>query len=477
MRPLRHRLFVSVLLTVVCACSSSTVAPEFSLLYTPAARYHGPDRNPIIAIPGILGSKLRDPHTGELAWGAFEGGAADPNSPAGAREIALPIGAQQALVDLRDDIVPSGVLDKVHIRLGIIALDIQAYAGILATLGAGGYRDQSLGLGGEVDYGDDHFTCFQFDYDWRRDNVENAKRLRDFIEEKRAYVQAQYKERYGIDDADVKFDIAAHSMGAVLTRYFLMYGDADLAADGSLPAVTWQGAEHVERVILIGPPNAGSSEALLELIEGRKFGPLLPFYPPAVLGTFPSMYELLPRNRHQPVLWDGDASHPVTDVTDSALWERSGWGLADPKQADVLKILLPNEPDPVVRRDTALKFQRRALLRAREFQSALDQRAQLPAGLDLFLVAGDTVNTIAQLSVNSADGTVSVVSRAPGDGVVLRTSALLDERAGGSYRPMVDTPIAFRQVLFLPGEHLALTRNPIFRDNVLFWLLEDKRPH
>ena len=151
-------------------------------------RYHGTDRNPIIAIPGILGSKLRDPHTGELAWGAFEGGAADPGSPAGAREIALPIGRQQALVDLRDDILPSGVLDRVHIQLGIIALDIQAYAGILATLGAGGYRDQSLGLSGEVDYGDDHFTCFEFDYDWRRDNVENATRLRDFIEEKRAYV-------------------------------------------------------------------------------------------------------------------------------------------------------------------------------------------------------------------------------------------------------------------------------------------------
>jgi hypothetical protein len=472
---LRQRMLVSAVLTAICACAASTTAPEFSLLYTPAARYHGPDRNPIIAIPGILGSKLRDPHTGELAWGAFEAGAADPSSPMGARQIALPIGALAALIDLRDDIVPSGVLDKVHIQLGIVALDIQAYAGILATLGAGGYRDQSLGLGGDVDYGNDHFTCFQFDYDWRRDNVENARRLRDFIDEKRKYVQTQYKTRYGIDNADVRFDIAAHSMGALLTRYFLMYGGADLPADGTLPAVTWQGAEHVERVIMIGPPNAGSPEALLELIHGRKFAPLLPFYPPAVLGTFPSMYELLPRNRHHPVLWDGDASRPVADITDSALWERNGWGLADPKQADVLKTLLPNEPDPAVRRDTALKFQRRALLRAREFQAALDQPARVPAGLDLFLVAGDSIDTIAQLSVNSADGAVEVHSRAPGDGTVLRTSALLDERAGDNYRPMVDTPIAFRQVLFLPDEHLALTRSTIFRDNVLFWLLEDKR--
>ncbi len=113
-------------------------------------------------------------------------------------------------------------------------------------------------------------------------------------------------------------------------------------------------------MILVGPPNAGAAEALLELTQGRKFAPLLPFYYAAVLGTFPSICQLLPRDRHHPLLIDA-------------------------------------------------------------------------------------------------------------------ASALLDERAGGAYRPHVDTPIAFRQVLFLPGEHLELTRDAVFRDNLLFWLLEDKR--
>lgn len=474
-RDSRHWILVGALLLALFGCTSGSKSPHFSLLYTPAAQHHGPDRNPIIAIPGILGSKLRDPRTGALAWGAFEAGTADPENPAAARLIALPIDAVRALVDLRDNIVPSGVLDKVHINLGIVALDIQAYAGILATLGAGGYRDENLGLGKEVDYGGDHFTCFQFDYDWRRDNVENAKRLRDFIEEKRQYVQAQYKRRYGIDNADVKFDIAAHSMGALLTRYFLMYGGQDLPADGALPALTWEGAQHVERVILIGPPNAGSSEALLQLIEGRKFAPLLPFYPPAVLGTFPSIYELLPRNRHRPLVWDGDPKRPVADITDPDLWEKNGWGLADAKQASVLKTLLPDERDAAVRRTTALAFQRHALLRAHAFQEALDRPATLPHGLDLFLVAGDSIDTVQQLSVSSTTGAVTVHSRAAGDGTVLRSSALLDDRAGSEFRPNVDTNIAFRQVLFLPDEHLELTRSAVFRDNVLFWLLEDKR--
>jgi hypothetical protein len=83
---------------------------------------------------------------------------------------------------------------------------------ILAALGAGGYQDESLGLAGAVDYGSDHYTCFQFDYDWRRDNVENARRFARFVEEKRAYVQAENRRRFG-DAGELRFDVVAHSMG------------------------------------------------------------------------------------------------------------------------------------------------------------------------------------------------------------------------------------------------------------------------
>jgi len=464
----------SVLLAIACASNPRT--PDFALLYTPAARHHGPDRNPIIAIPGILGSKLRDPASGELAWGAFEGGAADPARPAGARLIALPIDERPTLADLRDELLPSGVLEKLRVQLAGIPIDIQAYAGILATLGAGGYRDEALGLAGEVDYGKDHFTCFQFDYDWRRDNVENAKRLHAFIEEKRAYVQREYAKRYGILNADVKFDIAAHSMGGLLTRYYLMYGAQDLPANGDLPALTWEGAKRVARVILIGPPNAGAAEALVQLVDGRKIGPTLPYYSPAVLGTFPSIYQLLPRSRHAPALWDGDLSQPIVDLLDPKIWVLNNWGLADPAQADALATLLPSVPDATQRRAIALAFQHRALERARAFQAALDRRdATAPADLDLLLVAGDAAPTAAQLSVSRANGRVSVLRRAPGDETVLRSSALLDERAGGVYRPGLDSPLAYRQVLLLPETHLGLTRSDVFRDNVLFWLLEQPR--
>ena len=78
-------------------------------------------------------------------------------------------------------------------------VELNAYYNILSALGVGGYRDQGLSQAGVIDYGDLHFTCFQFDYDWRRDIVENAQALDRFIQEKTDYVKTEIKRRYGID--------------------------------------------------------------------------------------------------------------------------------------------------------------------------------------------------------------------------------------------------------------------------------------
>ena len=86
--------------------------------------------------------------------------------------------------ELTDSVRSDGALDRVKIKLFGLPLQLNAYINILSTLGAGGYLDQSLASNklNEIDYGDEHFTCFQFDYDWRLDNVENARRLKKFIE-------------------------------------------------------------------------------------------------------------------------------------------------------------------------------------------------------------------------------------------------------------------------------------------------------
>jgi len=223
-------------ITVLGACGILHKEPttDLKFIYEKSAQYHLPDRNPIIVIPGILGSRLQNTDTGQTVWGAFNGEALNPNTEDGARIISLPIEEGKLLSESRDNVAADGVLESVDIKLFGLPLNIRAYASILSTLGAHGYRDESLGLNG-LDYGDDHFTCFQYAYDWRRDNVENARLLQEFIDDKRVYVQANYRARYGIEDADVKFDIVAHSMGGLVARYFMRYGDEDLPENGEMP--------------------------------------------------------------------------------------------------------------------------------------------------------------------------------------------------------------------------------------------------
>src|SRR5262249_38441716 len=166
-------------------CTAQIKPPDLGGLYSRAAKTQR--RNPVIVIPGILGSKLVDERTHRVVWGAFSGDYANPQTPDGARLVALPMREGATLAELRDDVRPDGVLDRGRLNLLGLPVELQAYVNILATLGVGGYRDQLLGQAGAVDYGPLHYTCFQFDYDWRRDNVENARRLAEFIREKRAY--------------------------------------------------------------------------------------------------------------------------------------------------------------------------------------------------------------------------------------------------------------------------------------------------
>ena len=466
---LLHYLMWSVVLT---SCGTVQLVPDLGVLYDELAQQADPHRNAIIVIPGILGSRLVDQETEAVAWGAYGWGQVDPNSAQGARLIALPMAQGQALSELRDDVRPQGALDRIAVNFIGFPVQLNAYYNILRALGVGGYRDQQLAEAGVVDYGDRHFTCFQFAYDWRRDIVESSQALDRFLKAKQAEVKREIKKRFGIKRQEVKFDLVAHSMGSLVARYYLRYGAADLPADGGLPELTWEGARHVERLVMIGPPNAGSVDAIDSLIHGLRPAFLFPKYSAAVLGTMPSLYQLLPRSRHRSLL---DAQgQPVIDIFDPELWKTNQWGLANPAQANILAMLLPEISDPRERRQVALEHQRKALARGKQLTEALDVSATPPSSVRLYLVAGDAVETLKTLQFDR-EGALRVVETGPGDGIVLRSSALMDERVARKKRERLISPIDWTQVLFLFSDHLEMTEDPAFIDNLLYFLLESPR--
>lgn len=461
------------MIAALAACGEEPRAPDLSQLYVNAASIETQQRRPVISIPGTIGSKLIVRDTKEAIWGGDDGLSIDPEVPENIRKIALPISkGDEPLRELRDNIRPNGVLRVAKASIFGTILEVDVYQGVISTLIAGGFdfrktreeeiRDREINL-----------DSFEFPYDWRRDIVEAAQELDDFITRKSDQVFETRQKVFGAEARRPKFDIVAHSMGGLVTRYYLMYGAADLPEDGSLPELTWAGAKNINTVVFIAPPNSGSVLSFENLVNGKSFGPLQPFYEPALLGTQVSVYQLFPRTRHNRVTIEG-SDEPV-DIFDAENWDKNGWGMLNPGQDKVLQILMPDEPDAAARRARAKLHLKKVLARSEQFQRAMDRPATLPEELEAYLVVGGGYETPAAGEFVPETGRLEISKLEEGDGVVLRASSLLDERQDGNYSLGLRAPVQFKRVLLLPEEHVDITKSAVFGDNLLYWLLEGQR--
>lgn len=321
---------------------------------------------PIIIIPGLTGSDLVNSKTGEQVW--FK------NHRSKDDDLRLPISAN--LVADRDSLVSRDIIRSVKFLKFLPESEI--YERLINALETrGGYREAKWTTATRRDYQD---TFYVFPYDWRRDNVENARLLIRRIE--------TLKRRLG--KPDLKFNVIAHSMGGLIARYAAMYGNADLPS--GTPTPTWAGARHFGRVFLLGTPNEGSVSALDALLNGFSYvggGLNLPFVQNISrfdVFTLPSSYQLLP---HEGTLVAYDENlKPITiDIFDPGQWEKYNWAIW--QDDDFAKKFDATE------QKNAKAFFIAALARAKQFQTALDANTQAKPPVSFYLFGSDCKETPA----------------------------------------------------------------------------------
>lgn len=142
MRTISHKLalFLFLLTSLAAsACSTPPRSPDLGGLYNELVQNEDPYRNPVILVPGILGSKLVDRPSDVIVWGAFGSGNASSNTAEGARLVALPMIRGKKFSELQDNVIPTETLDKVVISFGGYPLALNTYSHILGVLGVGGY--------------------------------------------------------------------------------------------------------------------------------------------------------------------------------------------------------------------------------------------------------------------------------------------------------------------------------------------------
>jgi len=401
-------------------------------------------------IPGILGTELINPKTNETVW---------PSAFRTSQE-GLPISPD--LTANRDDLMPGKIIETV--KLARVLPEVYVYRDLLVALRRyAGYRDGDWNNPATDGYQD---TFYVFPYDWRQDNVSNARELIRRISQLKTKLQRP----------DLKFNIVAHSMGGLIARYAAMYGDADLPPGDGPIQPTWQGAAHISKIVMIGVPNEGSTDAFATLVEGysiteglRRRVPLLNKLTAEDVVSVPSVFQLMPHARSVRFL-DENLQPLAVDLYDPEVWKRYGWSVIYSSPA--FRQHYQSDLDA---------YLAATLRRARRFQEALDAMRDSNPPVVLLAIGGDCEETLSSpvilrdekqnrwltltrpreyrtsTGVKISKQKVTDAMYAPGDGRVTRES-LLGENI---FKKLS------RYAVFGCDLHGQLPRNPSLQDNAL----------
>ena len=333
----------------------------------------------------------------------------------------------------------------------------------------GGY---TRGVPGEAQSNNDR-KYYMFVYDWREDNIRSAQKLDILIE--------QIRKDYA--SPDLKVNIVAHSMGGMITRYYLRYGGEDVLNGNDFP-VNGHGFDRVNKVILLGTPNLGSVSALVEVLQGLKVG--LNRIPSHVMLTWPSTYQLLPHPiRDSMITLDGRTLE--RDFFDSETWQRFEWSIFDSQTRDLIV-----DEKGLDHYNLLVRYFNKQIERGRRFAWSLSvPTPESPVRYIVF--GGDCELTPARLLVEEVEGISMVrlfpdeiekpisgvdyemLMLEPGDGRVTKPSLFARDALDPTTPRHRYSHFPLDYAMMLCESHDTLTGNIHFQDNLLNILLTNDK--
>ena len=215
----------------------------------------------VVILPGITGSVLQK--DGKDIWAVSGQAAWQALSTLGESLQQLKIEQDDPEVaDLGDGITATRLVSNAHIIPGLVKID--GYTALTRLI-----MDNFEVIPGNIQE-DKPANFFEFPYDWRRDNRANAHILKRSLDER----LKQWRDYTGLKDA--KLILLAHSMGGLISRYYLE---------------VLEGWQDCKALVTFGTPYRGSVNAVNFVANSYKklFLDLT-----EVLRSLPSVYQLMP---------------------------------------------------------------------------------------------------------------------------------------------------------------------------------------
>ena len=433
-----------------------TYAPDLHRLYMQSMKVT--DQPPVIFIHGVMGSKLRDIETGDDLWlGPIQRILFNDYS-----DLAYEIDPE-TLEPLPSKVQPYAIADNT------VGKDF--YGKIVRTLSdTGEYHLTQIGQKVEPT----RKNYYVFFYDWRQDNIKTVRQFADYID--------QIRIDYG--DPNLKVDVVAHSMGGLITRYYIRYGRQDVLNDNEFP-VNMYGGDRIRRVILLGTPNLGSIMTLNLFITGVKIG--FKEIGTETLATMPSLFQLFPHPLNNWIV--NSHGEPLNrDLFDVELWRRFQWSIFDPKVRKRVLSRYEKEAEGKVYLSILEAYFEKHLERARRFVWSLT--VPLPEWHPKLVVFGGGCHlTSARIVVEEVEGRSLIRMKPeeisqpvegvdydalllePGDGSVTKASLLGRDTLDPSVKRHKYSFFPLDHAFLLCEKHNSLTGNINLQDNLLNELL------